>query len=93
MSEAVVVMLGFAFDRLDLHRVEICIVPRNSNSKRVVEKIRLRFEGTAERYLQIAGVWGDHLRYAITSEEWKERADDLLNEWARNSTNDVAPPT
>ncbi len=22
-----------------------------------------------------------------------ERADDLLNEWARNSTNDVAPPT
>lgn len=93
MSEAVVVMLSFAFDRLDLHRVEICIVPRNSNSKRVVEKIGLRFEGTAERYLQIAGVWEDHLRYAITSEEWKERADDLLNEWARNSANDVAPPT
>ena len=93
MSEAVVVMLSFAFDRLDLHRVEICIVPRNSNSKRVVEKIGLRFEGTAERYLQIAGVWEDHLRYAITSEEWTERADDLLNEWARNSTNDVAPPT
>ena len=22
-----------------------------------------------------------------------ERADDLLNEWARNSPNDVAPPT
>ena len=93
MSEAVVVMLSFAFDRLDLHRVEICIVPRNSNSVRVVEKIGLRFEGTAERYLQIAGVWEDHLRYAITSEEWKERADDLLNGWARNSTNDVAPPT
>ena len=93
VAEAVAVVLAHAFDRLDLHRVEICIVPRNSNSKRVVEKIGLRFEGTAERYLQIAGVWEDHLRYAITSEEWRERADDLLNEWARNSPNDVAPPT
>ena len=93
MSEAVVVMLDFAFDRLDLHRIEICIVPRNSNSKRVVEKIGLRFEGTAERYLQIAGVWEDHLRYAITSEEWTERADSLLNEWVRDEPIDDPSPS
>jgi ribosomal-protein-alanine N-acetyltransferase len=83
MSEALVVVAGFAFDRLDLHRLEVCIVPRNANSRRVVEKLGLRLEGTAERYLQIAGVWEDHRRYAITVEEWHERRDELLDRWVR----------
>ncbi len=81
MSEAVVAVLRFAFERLDLHRVEICIVPRNTNSRRVVEKLDLRCEGTAERYLQIAGVWEDHLRFAMTVEEWRGRADELCAQW------------
>jgi len=81
MSEAVVAVMRFAFERLDLHRIEICIVPRNTNSRRVVEKLDLRCEGTAERYLQIAGVWEDHLRYAITAEEWRDRADALCAQW------------
>ena len=29
------------------------------------------------RYLEINGVWEDHVRYAITSEEWDERRDEL----------------
>ena len=29
-----------------------------------------RKEGLALRYLQIAGVWEDHLLYAVTAEEW-----------------------
>lgn len=83
MSEALIVVAAFAFDRLDLHRLEVCIVPRNTNSRRVVERLDLRLEGTAERYLQIAGVWEDHLRYAITVEEWLERREDLLDRWVR----------
>ncbi len=81
MSESLVLVAAFAFDRLDLHRLEICIVPRNVNSRRVVEKLALRLEGTAERYLQIAGIWEDHLRYAITVEEWRERRDELTARW------------
>lgn len=81
MSESLVVICDFAFERLDLHRLEICIVPRNANSRRVVDKLNLRLEGTAERYLQIAGTWEDHLRYAITLEEWVERRDELTNRW------------
>ena len=83
MSEALVMVAAFAFDRLDLHRLEVCIVPRNTNSRRVVERLDLRLEGTAERYLQIAGVWEDHLRYAITAEEWLERREELLVRWVR----------
>jgi len=79
--EALVVLARFAFDDLRLHRIQISIIPRNSASRRVVEKLKLRDEGIAERYLEINGVWEDHVRYAITAEEWQQRRDDLLAEW------------
>jgi ribosomal-protein-alanine N-acetyltransferase len=59
----------------------VAIIPRNSASRRVAEKLGLRDEGTALRYLEIDGVWEDHVRYAITAEEWWERRDALLKEW------------
>jgi ribosomal-protein-alanine N-acetyltransferase len=85
IAEAVVVVLRFAFEQLQLHRIEICIVPRNVNSRRVVEKLGLRCEGVAERFLEIAGVWEDHLRFAITAEEWDERAPELTTAWVGGS--------
>jgi ribosomal-protein-alanine N-acetyltransferase len=81
MSEAVVLVLRFAFDDLHLHRLQIAIIPRNRNSRRVVEKLDLRDEGIAERYLEINGVWEDHVRYAITAEEWDDRREELLKAW------------
>ena len=71
----------FAFEELRLHRLQVAIVPRNSSSLRVVEKLGLRYEGLAERYVEINGVWEDHRRFAITGEEWRERAPDLIAEW------------
>ena len=81
MPEAVVAVLQFCFEQLLLHRVQISIIPRNTSSRRVVEKLAIRDEGIAVRYLEINGVWEDHVRYAITSEEWAERRDELLTEW------------
>ena len=37
----------FAFEELQLHRLEICIVPRNTNSRRVMEVLGIREEGIA----------------------------------------------
>ncbi len=79
--ESVVVIAGFAFEQLDLHRIEICIVPRNANSRRVMEKLRLREEGVAQRYLEINGVWEDHVRYGFTIEEWTDRRRELVAAW------------
>ena len=42
---------------------------------------KLRYEGLAERYVEINGVWEDHRRFAITEEEWRGRAPDLIAEW------------
>jgi ribosomal-protein-alanine N-acetyltransferase len=79
--EATVVVLRFAFEELALHRIEVAIVPRNSASRRVVEKLELRQEGVALRYLEIDGRWEDHVRYAVTSEEWADRHEALVQSW------------
>lgn len=78
VPEGLVAVMRFAFEDARLHRLQINIIPRNSPSRRVMEKLGLREEGIAERYLQIAGRWEDHLRYAITSEEWAGRRVELL---------------
>ena len=79
--EALVVLARHAFEQLGLHRLQISIIPRNTASRRVAEKLALREEGTALRYLEINGVWEDHVRYAITAEDWAERSGELLAEW------------
>ncbi|MEZ5215618.1 MAG: GNAT family protein [Ilumatobacteraceae bacterium] len=81
VPEAVVIAFRHAFEDLRLHRVEICIVPRNHRSRRVMEKLGIREEGVAERYVEIAGVWEDHVRYGITVEEWLTRRDDFVAAW------------
>jgi len=77
VPEGVVVLLKHAFESLGLHRVEAAIVPRNTASRRVAEKIGMRDEGLAVGFLQIRGVYEDHIRYAITVDEWREHRGDL----------------
>lgn len=79
--EALVAVMRFAFEELGLHRVQIAIIPRNAASRRVVEKLDLRDEGIAVRYLEINGEWEDHVRYAMTAEEWDARAAELSAAW------------
>jgi ribosomal-protein-alanine N-acetyltransferase len=86
VAEAVVVVMQFAFEQLQLHRLEICIVPRNIRSVRIMEKLAIREEGVAQRYLEINGVWEDHLRFGMTIEEWRDRRDTFLAQWASVST-------
>jgi ribosomal-protein-alanine N-acetyltransferase len=81
MPESVVVVCRFGFEDLRLHRLQVAIIPRNRNSRRVMEKLGLREEGIAQRYLEINGVWEDHVRYAITAEEWAERRAELAAAW------------
>jgi ribosomal-protein-alanine N-acetyltransferase len=78
VPEGVVLIMRYAFEVLQLHRVEAAIVPRNAASRRVAEKLGLRDEGTAVRFLQIQGVYEDHVRYAMTVEEWRERGHELV---------------
>jgi ribosomal-protein-alanine N-acetyltransferase len=81
IPESVVVVLQYAFEVLRLHRVEVAIIPRNHASRRVAEKLGLRSEGVALGFLEINGAWEDHVRYAMTSEEWGVRGRELTARW------------
>jgi ribosomal-protein-alanine N-acetyltransferase len=85
IPEAVVVVLQFAFETLRLHRIEVAIIPRNMASRRVVEKLGMRIEGVALGFLEINGEWEDHVRYAMTSEEWAVRGRELSAIWLKRN--------
>lgn len=81
VPEGVVLIMRYAFDVLRLHRLEAAIVPRNAASRRVAEKLELRDEGTSLGFLQIQGAYEDHVRYAITVDEYREREARYSAEW------------
>jgi ribosomal-protein-alanine N-acetyltransferase len=70
-TEAVRQAVAAAFRTLALHRVQAAVIPRNTASVRVLEKVGFREEGLALRYLRIAGVWEDHRLFALTAEDWR----------------------
>jgi len=77
--------IQFAFETIRLHRIEVAIIPRNLASRRVVEKLGLRNEGVALGYLEINGEWEDHVRYAMTTEEWGVRGAELRAAWLKRN--------
>ncbi len=81
VPEGLVLVIDYVFSKLKLHRAEVAIVPRNVASLRVVEKLGLRNEGTARRFLEINGVWEDHVRFAVTEEDWAVMAKGLFEAW------------
>ena len=68
MSEAVGLVVPFAFNTLGLHRIHAAFLPNNIASRRVLEKNGFREEGYAENYLQIDGRWCDHVLFGLTRE-------------------------
>lgn len=69
MTEALGLVLNHAFDSLTLHRVQAAVMPRNSGSIRVLEKLGFVREGCSRRYLKIHGEWEDHYIYALLADD------------------------
>ncbi|MGF7034269.1 ribosomal-protein-alanine N-acetyltransferase [Paenibacillus mucilaginosus] len=64
MSEAVRLMVAYAFGPLGLHRIEAGVMPHNAGSIRVLEKAGFVREGLARKNVNINGQWQDHLVFA-----------------------------
>lgn len=86
-AAAVAMMLDFAFDRLELHRVEAACLPENTASRGLLGKLGFSEEGYARGYLCIDGRWSDHVLYGMLIDDWRRmRACD-----ARMATADFTP--
>lgn len=59
----------FAQDGPHLHRLEVALLPSNSNSRRVAEKVGFSYEGMKSRYMHVAGQWQDHESWCLLSDE------------------------
>lgn len=67
-TEAVGAVIRFAFEVLELHRIESYVMPRNNKSIRVMEKLGFMPEGISKRSLEVNGVWEDHIRFSLLNE-------------------------
>jgi ribosomal-protein-alanine N-acetyltransferase len=71
MTEALQLLLRYAFRNLRLHRLEANIQPGNVASIALVKRAGFVLEGYSKRYLKICGRWRDHERWAILVDDWK----------------------
>lgn len=64
-TEAVNLVVNYAFEILNLHRIEAGVMPDNIGSLRVLEKSGFHKEGIAIKNVEINGRWEDHQILAI----------------------------
>ncbi|WP_137992345.1 GNAT family N-acetyltransferase [Streptomyces vilmorinianum] len=69
LTEALGLLLPYAFGPLGLHRLEADIQPGNAASRALVRRAGFRLEGFSPAMLFIDGAWRDHERWAITAPE------------------------
>jgi ribosomal-protein-alanine N-acetyltransferase len=67
MTEGLALVVRYAFEQLQLHRLEAQIQPDNHASIKLVRRVGFRHEGCSPELLYIDGAWRDHERWAITN--------------------------
>ncbi len=65
MSEALKFVIKYLFYDLNMHRIEINILPENQSSVKLARKLNFKEEGVVKDFLYINGKWRDHLRLSL----------------------------
>ncbi len=64
MTEAIAAVVHYAFQTMDLSRIQAACLKENTASRGLLEKCGFKYEGVAQSYLQINGRWRNHVLYA-----------------------------
>ena len=71
-TEAVEQVVQFAFNVVNIHRIEAYVSPKNLASVKVLEKSNFTREGLLRKLLYINGSWEDHYMYSLLQEEFSQ---------------------
>jgi RimJ/RimL family protein N-acetyltransferase len=71
-TEAIKIMVDYLFLSKDTVRIQAQTDLRNVASRKILEKVGFKKEGTLHKNLFIRGEWRDSFLYSILREEWKE---------------------
>ncbi|HEY5884859.1 MAG TPA: GNAT family protein [Pyrinomonadaceae bacterium] len=71
VTEALDALLSYAFDELQLHRLEADVDPRNVGSIRTLEKMGFQREGLLRERWQVNGEIQDAVFYGLLRPEWE----------------------
>ncbi|MET3728275.1 ribosomal-protein-alanine N-acetyltransferase [Fictibacillus halophilus] len=69
MTEALPLIIDFAFTELKLHRIEAEVMPHNVGSIKILLKTGFHKEGISKKNVKINGRWEDHQVLAVINEE------------------------
>jgi RimJ/RimL family protein N-acetyltransferase len=70
MNEALMAVLKYAFEVLELHRIEADVDPRNTASIKTVERLGFQREGYLRERWQVNGEIQDAYFYGLLKQEW-----------------------
>ena len=71
VTRAARALVEYAFDALELNRIEIRAVSANRKSCAVAERLGFRLEGTLRKRIFLRGTFNDYAVYGALSEDWQ----------------------
>lgn len=72
-TEATKAIIGYGFEKINLHKIQICTKTINEPSKRVIEKCGFTYEGTLRDYFYMNGDYVGRLYYSMLRNEFEAK--------------------
>ena len=69
-TDALRVLLRFAFDEMNLHKITLLVYENNESGRRLYEKVGFQYEGTLRQQIYRQGEYHNQLVYSILSSEF-----------------------
>ena len=73
MREALLLVLGYGFKELKLHRIEAFVDPEDRRSQNLLSSLGFQLEGVLRDHDFIKGKFQDDMVYALLHQEWAKK--------------------
>lgn len=74
MTEAMNAVIDFGFEKMDLNRIEVFVMPRNKRSIKLVKNLGFKREGLLrQRYFDEFGNYADDILFSMLRSDWEQK--------------------